>query len=90
MRITTALAIYFVIWWVVLFVVLPWGARSQSDAGEVEPGTEPGAPALHRGGRTLLWTTIAATLLFAILWAVYAAGLVPVDYLMAISGPPRP
>ena len=26
------LAIYFIIWWVVLFAVLPWGARSQQKA----------------------------------------------------------
>jgi len=89
MRITTVLAIYFIIWWVVLFAVLPWGSRSQSDAGEIELGTEPGAPAIHRVGRSILWTTIIASLLFAILWAVYAAGLIPVDFLMAISGPPR-
>ena len=88
MSITFGLAIYFVIWWVVLFAVLPWGARSQSDSGEVAPGTDPGAPAIHRVGRAMLWTTIIASLVFAAAWAVYDAGLIPVDVLMAISGPP--
>jgi len=37
---TTALAIYFVIWWLVLFCVLPFGVRNASEAGEtVEAGT---------------------------------------------------
>jgi predicted secreted protein len=29
MSLATAIAIYFIIWWVVLFAVLPWGVRSQ-------------------------------------------------------------
>ena len=31
---TTAAAIYFVIWWVVLFTVLPFGVRNAAEAGE--------------------------------------------------------
>ena len=44
--ISTALAIYFVIWWVVLFVTLPFGVRSQHEDGEGAPGTDPGAPVM--------------------------------------------
>ena len=40
--ISTALAIYFVLWWVVLFVTLPFGVRSQHEDGEGAPGTDPG------------------------------------------------
>ena len=89
MAITTILAIYFIIWWVVLFAVLPWGARSQEESGEVTPGTDPGAPAVHRVWIKLLWTTIIASVLFAILAGIYLAGLIPYDFLMAISGPRR-
>ena len=32
--ISTALAIYFVMWWLVLFVTLPFGVRSQHEDGE--------------------------------------------------------
>ena len=39
-------AIYFVIWWIVLFAVLPWGVRSQHESGDSAPGTDPGAPAM--------------------------------------------
>jgi predicted secreted protein len=89
MAVTTVIAIYFLIWWVVLFVVLPWGARSQDESGEVTPGTEPGAPAVHRVWIKLMWTTIIASIVFAILAVIYKAGLIPFDFLMAISGPPR-
>ena len=48
MGIGTFIAVYFLIWWLVLFTVLPWGARSQRESGEVAAGTDPGAPANHR------------------------------------------
>jgi predicted secreted protein len=87
MAITTALAIYFIVWWVVLFAVLPWGVRSQDESGEVTPGTDPGAPAVHTVWIKLLWTTVIASVVFGILAAVYKLGLIPYDYLAAISGP---
>jgi predicted secreted protein len=89
MAITTVLAIYFLIWWVVLFAVLPWGARSQDESGEVAPGTDPGAPAVHRVWMKLVWTTVIATTVFAILAGGYELGLIPYDLLKAISGSPR-
>jgi predicted secreted protein len=89
MTITTIMAIYFIIWWVVLFAVLPWGVRSQDESGEVAPGTDPGAPAVHTVWKKLMWTTIIASILFGMLAAVYALGLIPYDFLAAISGPRR-
>ena len=37
--ISTALAVYFVLWWLVLFLTLPFGVRSQHEDGEAAPGT---------------------------------------------------
>ena len=65
MTVTTAVAVFFLIWWVTLFAVLPWGVRSQHEGGEVTPGTDPGAPTASRLGRKLLWTTLIAGLVFA-------------------------
>ncbi len=89
MAITTVIAIYFIIWWVVLFAVLPWGVRSQDESGDVTPGTDPGAPAVHKVWIKLLWTTVIASVLFGMLAAVYKLGLIPYDFLAAISGPRR-
>jgi predicted secreted protein len=74
--ITTAVAVYFIIWWLALFVVLPWGVRSQHEAGEVIPGSEPGAPALPRIAAKLVWTTVVASVAFALLYVVYVYRLV--------------
>ncbi len=44
MTISGAIALYFIIWWTVLFAILPFGVKSQAETGEVTAGTEPGAP----------------------------------------------
>ena len=84
----TIIAIYFLIWWVTLFAVLPWGVRNQEESGDVVPGSDPGAPAMHRVWSKLIWTTVVATVVFGILYVVYSQGLIPYDWLMRISGPP--
>lgn len=71
---TTALAIYFVAWWIVLFVVLPFGVRSQQEAGEVVPGTDPGAPAAPRILRVVVWNTIATGVLCGFFFWLFLTG----------------
>jgi predicted secreted protein len=82
----TALAIYFVIWWIVLFAVLPWGVHSQHESGEVAPGTDPGAPVLTHLKLKLVWTTIVASLVFAAWYVAYAYQLISVDQVAAWLG----
>ena len=89
MAVSTLIAIYFIIWWVGLFAVLPWGVRSQQESGEVAPGTDPGAPAVHRVWMKLVWTTVIAGVVFGILTAVYKTGLIPYEFLKRISNPPH-
>jgi predicted secreted protein len=84
---TTALAIYFIIWWVVLFAVLPFGVRNPAEEGvTVEAGHDPGAPTELRLGKKLIWTTLVASLLFAICWVVYVYRLVSLDDLATLWG----
>ena len=61
MQIGTYLAIYFVVWWLCLFVVLPFKVRNQIDEGHYIQGTEPGAPA----GIVRLWPKLLITTLLA-------------------------
>ena len=67
-----ALAIYFVVWWIVLFAVLPFFANPQneSETGDVVPGTPESAPVALRMRRVVLVNTIAATAVFAVLWTI--------------------
>jgi predicted secreted protein len=90
MSLTTVLAIYFLIWWLTLFAVLPWGIRNSEEAGAaLAPGADPGAPALHVMGRKLLWTTVVATAIFIGLYFAYTRSLLPFDWLKGIVTPPR-
>jgi predicted secreted protein len=57
-------AIYFIVWWMTLFTVLPFEVRNQTDGGEVVPGADSGAPASVRVGRVALITTAVATVIF--------------------------
>jgi predicted secreted protein len=63
-----AIAIYFTMWWIVLFAILPWGVRSQHEDGDVVAGTDPGAPVAPRLVMKAVATTIVTTILFAGLW----------------------
>ena len=88
MSIATALAIYFVVWWIALFVVLPWGVHSQHESGEVTPGTDPGAPSLPKLRRKLVLTTIVATIAFGAWSILYLNHLIALDRIGAWLGVP--
>jgi predicted secreted protein len=83
---TTALAIYFLVWWIVLFAVLPWGIRSQAESGDVVPGSDPGAPAIPHLTAKLVWTTIVATIIFVLVAVAYTHRLVTLDDLATLFG----
>ncbi len=65
-------AIYFILWWLALFMVLPIGAQSLHEADEAAaPGVERGAPRVHRLGQKAVWAAgIAAILWLGLAWAV--------------------
>jgi predicted secreted protein len=86
--ISTWLAIYFVLWWVTLFVTLPFGVRSQHEDGIGVPGTDPGAPTVNRMGARLLWTTGLSAVIFAAGLASYDAGYLNVERLSKLMGMP--
>ena len=87
MQVGTALATYFLIWWVTLFAVLPWGLRNQEESGEVVSGTDPGAPAVPRLWRKLLWTTLLSGVVYGILAVLYRSGVLSFDLVLRIFGP---
>jgi predicted secreted protein len=68
MSLTLGLAVYFVIWWTVLFAVLPFGVRTQGEAGEVVPGTPASAPVAPHLLRTFAITTVVAGAVFGLVY----------------------
>ena len=69
MTLATGIAIYFIVWWVCLFMVLPFGVRNAHEAGEsVERGHEAGAPVSPMLRRKVLATTALSAVIFALIW----------------------
>jgi predicted secreted protein len=76
LSVSGSVALYFVIWWVLLFAVLPFGVRSQAESGEVIQGSEPGAPALPALREKAIWTTLVSSVVLVLAAAVFPlAGL---------------
>jgi len=68
----TGIAIYVVIWWTVLFAVLPWGAKAPD---EPEPGMADSAPAKPRLLLKFLATTAISGVIWVMIYAALASGL---------------
>jgi predicted secreted protein len=87
MPVASAFAIYFVLWWIVLFAVLPFGVRNQAETGEAGvAGNDPGAPVRARMLWKLKWTTIISLLIFAPFMLAYYQGWLNVDHLSNLMG----
>lgn len=64
----TGVAVYFVVWWISLFMVLPWGNRPDETPA---PGNAPSAPKKPR----IWWKFGATTILAAVIWGVIYLGV---------------
>ena len=80
MNVVTGLAVYFVLWWISLFMVLPWGNRPDT---QVQKGNVPSAPSKPRIGWKALATTGLAAAFWVIIWLVVRSDLIP----LRVSGP---
>ncbi|MCF3642021.1 DUF1467 family protein [Rhizobium sp. TRM95111] len=57
-------AVYFIVWWLTLFAVLPFGLKTQAEENDVVPGSVESAPAKFRAGRVVLATTLVSAVLY--------------------------
>jgi predicted secreted protein len=65
--------IFVIVWWLVLFMVLPFGAHPPD---QVEPGMAPSAPARPRMGLKIAITTALALALTALILWLLQSGLI--------------
>jgi len=66
----SGLVLFIVIWWTLLFAVLPFAVRSQLEDGDVVEGSERGAPAVSHIKKKFLITTIIAFIIWVAVCAV--------------------
>ncbi len=79
----TATVVFIIIWWIMLFMVLPWGVSRTENP---EAGHDHGAPARPMLVRKLLITTGITIMLFGILYAVIDAEILLLQDLAAKIG----
>jgi predicted secreted protein len=67
----TGVAIYFTIWWTVLFAILPLGVTSHAEAGiDRGDGGDPGAPVDPKLKKKFTTTTWVSAIVWVALWAI--------------------
>ena len=64
LTIAGAIGLYFVVWWTMLFAILPVRVRSLAETGEVLEGSDPGAPAQPALRERAIWTTVVSLVVF--------------------------
>lgn len=78
MGITSGIVLFAVIWFMVLFVVLPLRLRTQEEDGNVVPGTPSSAPVNPDMKRKVRIVTGVAVVLWAIIAGVILSGAITV------------
>jgi predicted secreted protein len=72
MGIVTGILVYVILWWMVFFMVLPWGIQPNE---QPEVGHQPGAPYKPKLWMRALVTTAAASFAFLILYLFVPADM---------------
>ena len=72
MSVLTAIFIYFLIWWVMLFTILPLGVTRHQENGK---GFDAGAPARPDLKKKLILNTIISAVVLGIIQALIVTGV---------------
>ena len=89
MQWTSILAIYFLIWVMSAFILLPFGVRTAEEAGvEKVPGQADSAPVNFRPGRLMIRATIIAIVLTTVFVLNYEFGWITASDLDVLPKPP--
>jgi predicted secreted protein len=87
MNLFTAVITYLTMWWIVLFCVLPFGARSQAEMGEVVEGTDPGAPVVANIKQKIIWTSLITAVVWGAFYLVVSSGWISLERPLGKFGP---
>jgi predicted secreted protein len=90
MQWTSILAIYFLIWVMSAFILLPFGVRTSEETGEaMVPGQAESAPSNFRPQRILVRATIIAIVLTTLFVLNYEYGWISASDLDILPKPPE-
>ena len=71
----SAILVYIVIWWLVLFMVLPFGVKREEN---VQPGHDSGAPQKPHMWKKVLATSLISAILWLVAYFVITSGMIEV------------
>lgn len=77
--------VYALLWFVCLILIAPRGQATQLEEGVIEPGTPGGAPATIHMGRKLIYASLLALAIWAVIYGVVAYELVTLSDLEFFS-----
>ena len=86
MSIMSAIALYGIIWFLTMFLVLPVRMTTQGDVGEVVPGTPASAPSDVQMWRKVKIVTAIATAAFAVIVGVILSEVITYAMLENVTG----
>ncbi len=85
MSIMSAIALYAVIWFMTMFLVLPFRLKTQGEAGEVVPGTPSSAPSDAQMLRKVKLVTIIATCTFVVIAGIIISEVITFEMIESIT-----
>lgn len=86
MSIMSAIALYGVIWFMTMFLVLPFRLQTQGEAGEVVPGTPSSAPSDAQMLRKVKLVTFIATPAFLVIAGIILSEVITFDMIERFTG----
>lgn len=76
MAITSAIVLFAVIWFMLLLIALPLRLKTQSEDGEIVPGTPASAPVDPMIGKKMIWVTVVTIILWIpLVWFILSGTL---------------
>jgi len=87
MSIPSAIVLFVVIWAILFYLINPLWQTSQSEDGEVVPGTPASAPVDAMLGKKAIITTVIAAVLFGLAYATIEFGWLTLDEISFIKLP---
>lgn len=73
--VVNGVVVFLIVWWLIFFMMLPVGIRSQHESGDVVKGSEPGAPESPMLKKKFWWTTVATSVFWLVYFIVIESGI---------------
>lgn len=85
MSIMSAIALYGIIWFMTLFLVLPFRMTTQGETGEVVPGTPSSAPSDVQMWRKAKLVTVIATAAFVVIAGIILSEIITYEMIESVT-----